>query len=648
MRPIPFDIETTGLDPIVDKIVTIQLGDKIYQVSEPFFKETSNMIPPFNAIVQAEVAAILSDPEIPKVCHNAHFEKSWMLTKYGLTINNCQDSQIAAFVTSTRAPGGKSGTWTVALKPLSDHLFKDADTSDFDFFESFGGIEYITRYLYLGEPLAHNMSGMFVSPTEIMKRFIHYALNDNDLSLRVWEYIVSQPLWVRSQAVYSIELGFLDAIIAMERRGIKLDTQAMLEQKNDTEQLLQETEQTLYRVAGKEFNPKGDEAMQVLLDAGIKLERKSPKSGKFKMDRKTLIAFSDNELVSKLLDYKARHYSLANHIEPVLKAAGEEGVVRTHINAMGAGHGRHSSYDPNLLNIPKRGSNIRKCFVPREGFTFYMFDWSLIEMVLAAYFSKEPALVGPIRANADLHRLTAAAIYGKPPDQVTADERTDGKIANFLCQYGGGYSVLAVSLVENLRITYAEAEKKAKVIVNAWREAYPGIRRANSRVADKLLSDEMQEKLHHDFMEQRKLKNDKIWEYHNNRTEKYQGYIINPYGRVWRPDAPEYHYTGFQALVSGTATGDMSKEKTVEIHNFLKQKKSQIVLNIYDELLIEVADGEEWIVPKIKEMMESFPWMNSFVPIRVDISRSRKNWYEKEQVYDAKTETWLISMPEAC
>jgi DNA polymerase-1 len=139
------------------------------------------------------------------------------------------------------------------------------------------------------------------------------------------------------------------------------------------------------------------------------------------------------------------------------------------------------------------------------------------------------------------------------------------------------------------------------------------------------------------------------WNLYMQRTvdEKYRGYIKNIYGRIWKPDYPSFHYKGFEALVSGTATGDMTKIAMINIQEFLERWKleSRMILPVHDEIIMEIKHGEEKIVvDHIKQIMEHFPEVTEVVPVRVDIERSSKNWWEKEEVYDSKTDAWTVEL----
>jgi DNA polymerase I-like protein with 3'-5' exonuclease and polymerase domains len=649
-----FDIETTGLDPRKDQIVSYQVGGAFIDSRSPdqlgLFLDT------------------IASPYTEKVIHNAHFEYKWMLVKHKRRMLNYQDSQLAAFLTLTKArvpkvdaeTGEKFIVSSVALKPLCQSLF-GMDVSEFEEFKQYGGIVGVTRHLYLGEPLK-NAKG--ITDDALYEQFIKYALKDNILSRRVWDHCTKLPEWQLVKGVYDTEIKLIPVIVDMELVGMRLDREAIDQRISEVEAMLHVHETSLKSVLGDDLNLKSrDVGDRLRSHASVPLVSLSA-DGHYRSDSKyTLPKYANFPIVKELMVYRKLQWTLST----CLKRWKEEGDhIYTNINAMGANHGRLSSNDPNLMNIPKRGTpgyllegmsdsqkktneyaaDLRKFFIPHEGFTYYMFDWSQIELVIAAFYTRDLPFINALKENQDVHRLTAAVALGIDPNEVTEKQRSDFKENTYGILYGSGAKAIAERMVNVGRMSYGDAYPIAKSQYKGFFEAHPALRRCNDQIRDLLLTDE-QIREEHEATQKRQRKNGGvIWDFNYRRTTEYRGYLKNCFGRIWKPDTPSQHYKGLEALASGTATGDMLKRVLCTLYYAtLKGKESRLVLPVHDEIILEIKDGEEKeLVPEIKRVMEDWPEINKVVPIRVDIERSKVNWKEKEKVYDSKKEEWLIQL----
>jgi DNA polymerase I len=658
-----FDIETSGLDVIKDEIVSYQLGCDFLD------KHCSD----YEIRLQRLLSELQNDLT-EKIIHKVHFEYAWMLNKHGIRIKNYQDSMLAAFLTLTkvRVPKIDSSTGetymisSVALKPLCQKLFGE-NVDEWEEFKEYGGISKITNHLYMGAPLKLKNGECIQSPknpkeSSLYGRFIHYAIKDNNLSKKLWNYCTSLPIWNTVKPVYETEMSLIPVICDIEKVGMGLD-------KNLIELRIEEVKEMIKLHEDRIKNLLGDSSINLrspvvgdLLRSVCKVPlTKISKDGHYCSDSKnTLPKFANYPVVQELMLYRKLNWVLSNCLERWKK---EGKTIHTHINEIGSVHGRISCDDPNLMNVPKRGvlssvlalmdedlkkshsfmTDMRKCFIPRQGYTFYMFDWSQIELVVAAFYAKDEPFLEAMRKNEDVHLATASAALHIPISEVTEKQRSDFKENTYGILYGSGAKAIAERIVNTERISYQQAYEIAKQQYKNFFIAHPALKKINNDIRDLLLTDS-QIKEEYEKSQKRQIQSGgKTWDFWNNRNLQHRGYVKNIFGRVWSPDTPNQHYKGLEALASGTATGDMLKISLIRIYQeILPGHKSRIVLPVHDEIIMEIFDGEEKeLVPKIKNVMEDFPMITKYVPIRVDIDRSKKNWKEKDKVYDSKKLQWI-------
>ncbi len=663
------DIETLDLSPFNSDMVSIQVGDRFFDLYPNRIKELPNWI-----------RDILEDPTIEKIIHNAHFEFLWMLVKFGVKIQNFQCSQLAAFLTLTRGRiiTPKKTKYSVALKPLVMDLFQ-ADASEFEEFDKFGGIVAVTRFLYDNQQMkrAKGLTKEIIYP-----KFKSYAVKDNVFARMVWGRCIVHPEWQNVQRVYQNEIKLIPVLAQMEIDGMHCNRDAVMERIEEVKEMLKVHEANLQGMLAGAFDPaesgsdewKEDDEVSLsgrgmgeLLrnKCGVPLTEKN-KDGYLKCDSKyTLPKFMNHPVVRELVVYRKLKWTLSTCLKRWADDSADGSPIRTKINAMGAVHGRMSASDPNLMNVPKRGpskdelavmlphiaksysnvADLRKFFEPRPGFTFYMCDWSQIELVIAAFYSRDVAFLKAFRDNVDAHRQTAADALGIPPEAVTDEQRQNYKEDGFGILYGSGNKAIAERIVNKQGIPYEQAYPLAQARYKGWFAAHPQVRECNNIIKDVLLTDDEQRDDHERLQESQRAKGGKTWDFRHYRKVAYRGYLRNLFGRIWKPDKPGDHYKGLEAIVSGTATGDMTKIAMNRVfYEVIQANKmeSRLLLPVHDELIFEVRDGEETVfIPKVKTIMEDYPEVTAVVPVRVDIDRSKLNWKDKEKVYDSKKCLWV-------
>lgn len=627
MKSTEFDIETTGISPFKYDLCSMQLGDQFM-----------DHYPHIMSAMPEEIGDVLEDINTEKIIFNAHFEYLWILVKTGVRIKNFQCAQLAAFLTLMRAEvkKEKKSFMSHALKPLSQK-YLGAEAAEFEKFKKYGGIQHVTRHLYLGESIR---GAKGITKEQLYKDFVKYSLDDNKYGRGIWEYATSLPEWKIIKPVYDQEIKLIPIIADMETVGLWCDRKGIENRIEEMEPMIEESKKRLYTMVGEEFDLHGKNVGDLLKSkCNIPLTRMT-KDGHYKSDSKeSLPRFMNHDVVRELVSCRKMLWVRTTCLERWLK---EGNPVRTSINSMGAVHGRFSSSDPNLMNVPKRDSDLRRFFVPRPGFDLYMFDWSQIELVIAAYYSQDPAFLKSFRNNEDAHAQTAAEMFDKKVEDVTKEERSDCKEDGFGILYGSGYRAIAERIVNKRKIPYIEALKMAKDIYKRWYKVHHGIRSLNKNVMDILLTDDEQIKEHEASMNRLSKAGQKTWSFNHTRKYKHRGFLISLFKRLWKPERPSHHYKGAEALISGTATGDMPKISMIKIYELLKDKESRLLLPYHDEVILEIKHGEELeLVPNIKAIMEDFPEIQKVVPVKVDIDYSTKNWYESEPVYDSKTNKWF-------
>jgi len=274
----------------------------------------------------------------------------------------------------------------------------------------------------------------------------------------------------------------------------------------------------------------------------------------------------------------------------------EVGILHCKFNQSEALTGRFSSSDPNLQNIP-RILGPRQCFIPRPGRRNWHVDYSQVEMKFFVHFAKDPKMAKAIEH--DIHLYTATQIYHKPAEEVTKEQRKRAKGTNFGIIYGSGPETQAETLTRRgLPTTIVEA----KQLVLNYHRAFPSVRR---------ITNELESQLYR------------------------KGYVVNPFGRRYHIST-QRGYTALNYMCQGTSA-DQIKQAMVKIWRWLRdeQLKTQMIMTVHDEVVLEVPQCEETtVLPRVKEMMEDLD--SYYVPITVDFEVATRRWSEKrnpEELY---------------
>ncbi len=396
----------------------------------------------------------------------------------------------------------------------------------------------------------------------------------------------------------SIELPLAKVLEDMEHYGIGVDPTELINFGQRLSGLIDKLTAEITDLAGEEFNINSPIQLGTILFEKLGLKgTKKTKTG-YSTSAEVLEKLADKHpIIKKIMDYRTYTKLKSTYVEGLLTVL-DKGRIYSTFNQTITTTGRISSSDPNLQNIPIRldiGRQLRKAFVPREGFVFLDADYSQIELRVLAHMSGDEILINAFKNNQDIHRLTAAQVLNKPLDQVTDIERRSAKAVNFGIIYG----ISAFSLGEDIGIS----KKQAEGYIENYFASYPGIKACLDQMVANAKETGYATTL---FNRRRKI------------PELYSGnFNTRTFGERVAMNMP----------IQGTAA-DIIKIAMIRVYQRLKQEglESRLILQVHDELLLEVKLEEKDTATKIlREEMESAAELK--VPLFTDIHFG-DNWYE--------------------
>ena len=438
-----------------------------------------------------------------------------------------------------------------------------------------------------------------LSPTLVYE----YACEDADITLQLKNKLEQELKQHNCQDLfYHIEMPLMPVLAEMEMNGVCLDTASLAETSKQFNARMNEIEARIYELAGQQFNIASPKQVGEILFDKLKIieKPKKTKTGQYVTSEEVLQQLKNkHEIVADILEHRGLKKLIGTYIDALPKLINPRtGHIHTSFNQTITATGRLSSSDPNLQNIPIRGEDgkeIRKAFIPEPGCLFFSADYSQIELRVMAHLSNDANMIQVFQEGKDLHAATAANIYKKPIDEVTRDERTKSKRANFGIIYG----ITVFGLAERLDIPRDEA----KMLIDGYFDTFPQV---------------------HDYMEQSK------------EVARKQGYVTTLFGRRrYLPDINSANSVvrGFaernaiNAPIQGTAA-DIIKVAMIHIFQRFKAEgiKSKMILQVHDELNFSVLPEEKEKVERIviEEMQSAFQMK---VPLLAD-SGFGENWLE--------------------
>jgi DNA polymerase I len=429
-----------------------------------------------------------------------------------------------------------------------------------------------------------------------------YACEDADLALQLAERFLPELERLKLMQLYrEIEMPLVKVLADMEWEGIRIDERFFDALRTRLVGKLRELEAEIYEAAGTEFNIGSNPQLREILFERLGLPvLKRTKTGP-STDASVLeaLAAQGHTLPMLLMEYRQYDKLRSTYVEALPRLVNPEtGRLHTSFNQTVTATGRLSSSDPNLQNIPIRtelGAEIRRGFVPAEGHVFLAADYSQIELRILAHYSEDPAFVEAFRAGLDIHRQTAALIFGVEPDEVTRQMRDRAKTVNFAVIYGIG----PFSLAQQLAVSNAEA----KEFIDRYFERFPGVRR---------------------YLDEQIVKAREL------------GYVETLTGR--RRYIPEIASKNFNIRSFGEraatnapiqgSSADLIKVAMIDIHRALRQEGAggRMLLQVHDELLFEVPRAELDATRELAvSRMEGAAQLN--VPLVVETGVG-ENWME--------------------
>ena len=438
-----------------------------------------------------------------------------------------------------------------------------------------------------------------LSPADICD----YAAEDADVTLRL--YNVLKPRLKETgvdDLFYNIEMPLVPVLAEMEMNGVLLDTKALAETSRTLTDRMKQIEQNIYKLAGHEFNIASPKQVGEVLFGEMKIvdKPKKTKTGQFVTSEEVLQQLrSKAPIVDDILAHRGLKKLLGTYVDALPKLINPHtGHIHTSFNQAVTATGRLSSSDPNLQNIPVRGEDgkeIRKCFIPEPGCLFFSADYSQIELRVMAHLSGDKNMIEAFREGYDIHAATAARIYKEKIEDVSRDQRTKAKRANFGIIYG----ITVFGLAERLEISRDEA----KQLIDGYFETFPEVQA---------------------YMEKAK------------ELAREHGYAETFFHRRrYLPDITSHNATvrnfaernAINAPIQGSAA-DIIKIAMVHIYERFRREgiKSKMILQVHDELNFSVLPEEKERVEKIviEEMQNAYPLQ---VPLVAD-SGWGENWLE--------------------
>ena len=575
-----FDTETTSLDYMQAEVVgvsfAVEPGTAAYVPLAHEYPGAPDQLD--RDTVLEQLKALLEDPRRPKLGQNLKYDAN-VLANHGIALRGIRhDTMLESYVLDSTA--SRHDMDSLALHYLNHHTIHYEDVAG-------KGAKQIP-FRQVGIEEATN-----------------YAAEDADITLRLhaalWPKLAAEA---RLRALYeTIEIPLVPVLSRIERTGVLVDVFKLAEQSRELEQRLAEIEKEAHAAAGHAFNLGSPKQIQAILYDKLNLPvvKKTPK-GQPSTDESVLAELAeDYELPRLILDYRSVAKLKSTYTDKLPQMIDPRtGRVHTSYHQAVAATGRLSSSDPNLQNIPVRtveGRRIRQAFVAPEGHRVVAADYSQIELRIMAHFSGDPNLCAAFADNADVHRHTAAEVFGVPEDQVTSDQRRSAKAINFGLIYG----MSAFGLGKQLGIDRNLAQR----YIDTYFKRYPGVKA---------------------FMDLTR------------ESAKQKGYVETLFGRrLYIPEidsrnAQRRQYaerTAINAPMQGTAA-DIIKRAMIAVDGWIqglgKAAGVKMIMQVHDELVFEVReDCVERAKGEIRALMCQAAEMA--VPLLVDVGVGG-NWDE--------------------
>ena len=572
---ICFDTETTSLDPLTAKLVgmsfSVESGEAAYlPLTHDYFDAPTQL--PFEATL-ARIKPILENPALKKVGQNLKYDKH-VLANHGIELNGiAHDTLLQSYVLESHRSHGMDD---LAMRHL--------------------GLQTISF-----EEVAGKGAKQVGFNQVTVEKAAEYAAEDADITLQLHQTLYPQVAKdSKLDFVYrQIEMPSMEILFTMERNGVLIDAGMLNNQSNEIGMKLVQLENQAYELAGQPFNLGSPKQLQEILfgKLGIKPTKKTP-SGAPSTDEDVLQELAlDYPLPKVILEHRGLAKLKSTYTDKLPKMINPHtGRVHTSYNQAVAITGRLASSDPNLQNIPVRsaeGRRIREAFIAPPGSHIVSADYSQIELRIMAHLSQDTGMLQAFANNEDIHRATAAEIFGVERDQVDSEQRRYAKVINFGLIYG----MSAFGLAQNLNIERSAAQS----YIERYFARYPGVR---------------------------------LYMQDTREAAKAKGYVETYFGRrLWVPEINSPNgmrrqgaeRAAINAPMQGTAA-DLIKLAMIAVQGWLEREKLQtrLIMQVHDELVLEVPDHELELVKKtLPELMQGVAKLD--VPLLAEVGVG-SNW----------------------
>ncbi|CNK72658.1 DNA polymerase I [Yersinia frederiksenii] len=572
-----FDTETDGLDTLSSNLIgfsfAVAPGEAAYlPVAHDYLDAPAQLDRDW---VLAQLKPLLEDDKALKVGQNLKFDQS-MLARYDINLRGIAfDTMLESYVLDS-----------VAGRHDMDSLAE----------------RYLNHKTITFEEIAGKGKNQLTFNQIALEQAGPYAAEDADVTLQL--HLVLWPKLQQSEGLkrvfQEIEMPLLPVLSRIERTGVLIDQNILAAHSKELTIRLDELEKQAHELADEPFNLASPKQLQVILYEKQKLPilKKTP-GGAASTNEEVLAELAlDYPLPKVILEYRGLAKLKSTYTDKLpLMINPVSGRVHTSYHQAVTATGRLSSRDPNLQNIPVRneeGRRIRQAFIAPQGYRIMAADYSQIELRIMAHLSQDKGLLAAFAAGKDIHRATAAEVFGLPLEKVTNEQRRSAKAINFGLIYG----MSAFGLARQLNIPRGEAQR----YMDLYFERYPGVL---------------------EYME---------------RTRKQaadQGYVTTLDGRrLYLPDIHSRNATrrkaaereAINAPMQGTAA-DIIKRAMIAVDAWLQQEpepKVRVIMQVHDELVFEVHESVlESAEQKVRELMEQS--MQLAVPLKVDVGVG-DNW----------------------
>ncbi|WP_019213107.1 DNA polymerase I [Yersinia massiliensis] len=572
-----FDTETDGLDTLSSNLIGLSFavapGEAAYLPLAHDYLDAPEQLD--RDWVLATLKPLLEDEKALKVGQNLKFDQS-MLARYGIDLRGIAfDTMLESYVLNS-----------VAGRHDMDSLAE----------------RYLNHKTITFEEIAGKGKNQLTFNQIALEQAGPYASEDADVTLQL--HLVLWPKLQESDGLkrvfQDIEMPLLPVLSRIERTGVLIDQNILAAHSKELTLRLDELEKQAHELAEEPFNLASPKQLQVILYEKQKLPilKKTP-GGAASTNEEVLAELAlDYPLPKVILEYRGLAKLKTTYTDKLpLMINPASGRVHTSYHQAVTATGRLSSRDPNLQNIPVRneeGRRIRQAFIAPKGYRIMAADYSQIELRIMAHLSQDKGLLAAFAAGKDIHRATAAEVFGLPLENVTTEQRRSAKAINFGLIYG----MSAFGLARQLNIPRGEAQR----YMDLYFERYPGVL---------------------EYME---------------RTRKQaadQGYVTTLDGRrLYLPDIHSRNATrrkaaereAINAPMQGTAA-DIIKRAMIAVDAWLQQESEplvRVIMQVHDELVFEVYESVlESAEQKIRELMEQS--MQLAVPLKVDVGVG-DNW----------------------